>query len=76
MSISQKNCSNTEGVISVFMYKAKLNFCHAYRVNCFKEKSDNWYAVKINIKGVAFWWFEIDPVSDNRDMKLNQILHD
>ena len=68
------NLINTEGVISIFMYKAKFNFCCTYGVNCFKEKFDNWYAVKINIKGVAFWWLEIDPVSDNRDMKLNQTL--
>ena len=34
------NLINTEGVISVFMYKAMSNFCHAFRVNCFKEKSD------------------------------------
>ena len=32
-----------EGVISSFTHKAKANFCHAYRVNRFKEQSENWY---------------------------------
>ena len=33
------NLINIEEVISNFMLKAKLNFCHAYRVNCIEEKA-------------------------------------
>ena len=39
------NLINNEGVISTFTHKAKLNFYHAYRVNCFKQQSENWYTV-------------------------------
>ena len=34
-----------------FTFKAKSNFCHAY-VSCFKEKTENWYVVRLNIRGV------------------------
>ena len=48
------NLFNIQGVISDFTHKAKLNFCHAYRVNCFKEQAENWYVARLNIKGVSF----------------------
>ena len=32
---------NNEGVISNFVHKAKLNFCHAYRINRFEEQTDS-----------------------------------
>ena len=31
-------------------YKSKLNFCHAYRVNCFKEQSENCYEARLSIR--------------------------
>ena len=34
------NLFNNEGVISDFMYKSMLNFCHAYS---FEECAENWY---------------------------------
>ena len=41
------------------MHKAKVNFCHAYRVNCFDEQVENWCVGRLNIKN-AFWWLKID----------------
>ena len=35
----------TQEGISNFTLKAKSNFCHAYRVNRFKEQDKNWYVV-------------------------------
>ena len=34
---------NLINVISNFTHKAKLNFCHEYRLNCFEEQADNRY---------------------------------
>ena len=48
------NLINIEGVISDFMHKAKANFCHAYRVICFKEQAENQYVAWLNIRGVPF----------------------
>ena len=48
------NLFNIPGVISDFTHKAKLNFCHAYRVNCFEEQAENWYVARLNIRGVPF----------------------
>jgi len=48
------NLINNEGVISDFTHKAKLNFCHAYRVNCFEEQAENWYVARLNVRGVRF----------------------
>ena len=48
------NQMNTEEVISDFTHKAKANFCHAYRVNCFKEQTENWYIARLNIRGAPF----------------------
>ena len=42
----------TQGVINDFTHKAKLNFCHAYRVNCFKEQAENQSVARLNIRGV------------------------
>ena len=33
------NLINIQGAISDFTHKAKLNFCHTYRVNCFEEQA-------------------------------------
>ena len=35
------NLINIQRVLSDFTHKAKLNFCHAYRVNCFEEQAEN-----------------------------------
>ena len=48
------NLMTFEGVISSFMHKAKANFCHAYRVNCFEEQSENQHVGRLNIRGVPF----------------------
>ena len=48
------NLSNIQGVITVFTHTAKSNFCHAYRVNCFKQKAENWYVARLNISGMPF----------------------
>ena len=48
------NLINIEGVISGFTHKAKLNFCHAYRVSRFKEQAENLYVARLNIRGVSF----------------------
>jgi len=45
---------NSGRVINGFTHKAKANFCHAYRVNCFKEQSENRYVGRLNITGVPF----------------------
>ena len=50
-----------------------MNFCHAYRVNCFQEQSENWYVARLTIRE-CFWWLKIDQARDNRDMKLNPTL--
>ena len=56
------------------MHKAKLNFCHAYKVNCFEEQAENKFVARLNIRGVPFWWLEIDRVRDHRDIKPNEFL--
>ena len=49
------NLIKIQGARKQFTHKAKLNFCHAYRVNRFKEKSENQYVAKLNnIRGVLF----------------------
>ena len=48
------NLIKIQGVISDFMHKAKLSFCHSYRVNCYKEQVENRDVAKLNIKGVPF----------------------
>ena len=48
------NLINIPGVISNFKDKAKSNFCHAYRVNRFKELTENQYLARLNIRGVPF----------------------
>jgi len=48
------NLINIKGVISDFTHKLKLNFCQAYRVNCFKEQAENRYVARLNITGVPF----------------------
>ena len=48
------NMINIHRVISDFAHKEKSNFCHAYRVNCFEEQAENWYASRLNIRGVPF----------------------
>jgi len=48
------NLITIEGVISGFMYKARANFCHAYRLNCFEEESKNQYVGRLNIGGMPF----------------------
>jgi len=42
------------GDISDFTHIAKLNFCHAYRVNCFKGQVENQYVARLNIREVPF----------------------
>ena len=48
------NLINIQRVISNFMHKAKLNFCHGYRVNRFEEQPENRYVARLNIRGVPF----------------------
>jgi len=48
------NLINIEGFISDFTHKSKSNFCQACRVNCFEEKAENWYVVRLNILRVPF----------------------
>ena len=48
------NLINIEGIISDFTHKVKLNFCQAYRANCFKEQAESWYVARLNIRGVPF----------------------
>ena len=48
------NLINIKGIISDFMHKVNTNFCHAYRVNCFKELPENRYLAKLNIRKVCF----------------------
>ena len=49
------NLISIHRVICDFAHKEKLNFCHAYRVNCFEEQAENWYAGRLNIRGVPFY---------------------
>jgi len=48
------NMFTIRGVISDFMHKTKLNFCQAYRVNCFEEQAENRYVARLNIRRVPF----------------------
>ena len=48
------NLLKIQGVISDFMHKAKLKFCQAYRLNRFKEQTENWYRARLNIRAVHF----------------------
>jgi len=48
------NLINNEGVISNFKHKAKLNFCHVYRVKHFNEQVENRYVDRLNIRGAPF----------------------
>ena len=43
-------------VISTFIHKTMLNFCHAYRLNHCGEQVENRYVARLNIRGVPFWW--------------------
>jgi len=43
---------NIQGVISDFTHKAKLNFCHTYRVKCFNEHAENQYVARLKIREV------------------------
>jgi len=46
------NLINIQGVTSGCMNKVKPNFCHAYKVNHFKEQTENWNVARLNIRGV------------------------
>ena len=46
------NVINIRGATSDFTHKTKLNFCQAYRVNCFKELAENRNVARLNIRGV------------------------
>jgi len=48
------NLINIQGIVSNFTHKANPNFCHADRVNCFKEQAKNRYVVRLKIRGVPF----------------------
>ena len=48
------NLTNIRGVTSDFTHLTKLNFCQAYRLNCFKEQAENRYVARLNIRGVSF----------------------
>ena len=48
------NTINIRGVTCNFAHKSKLNFCQAYRVNCFEEKAENRYVARLNIRKVLF----------------------
>ena len=50
------NLINIQGGISNFTHKAKSNFYHTYRVNCFKEQTENWYVARLKHQRSAFWW--------------------
>ena len=65
---------NIEEFISDFTHKAKLNFCHAYRVNHFNKQPENLYVAWLNIRGVPFGGFKLSRVREGRDMKLNSPL--
>ena len=46
------NLINIEGDVSNFTLKAKANFCHPYRVNCFEEQAEHRCVGRLNIRGV------------------------
>ena len=48
------NLIKNEGIINDFTHKAKSNFCHTYKVNCFDTQAENWYVDRLNIRGVPF----------------------
>jgi len=48
------NIIKIQGIISDFTHKAKLNFCHSYRVNFLKKQAEKWYVASLNIRGVPF----------------------
>ena len=62
------NLNKIQGFISDYMHKVKSNFCHSFRVNCFKEQPKNQYVARLNISRVPFWWLKIDQVRDDRDI--------
>ena len=50
--IIEVNLIKNEGVKRDFTQKARTNFCHAYRVNHFKEQAENQCLATLNIKEV------------------------
>ena len=48
------NLFKIQGILSDFMHKGKSNFCHAYRLNCFKEQAKNKFVARLNIRAVPF----------------------
>ena len=50
------NLINIKRVIHVsnFTCRAKSDFCHGYKINCFEEQAENWYEARLNIRGVPF----------------------